>query len=134
MSVGYSAENFADSLRNPANVVIDTPTTKTCTTTRSISLVHSENSNSGSNQPRMLYPGGIEAVSQYIFNIGSPRCGNQHAIIFACFDKADLLSAVPDNGLVELQALGRLKTGRYFFGSDTITIKHNQPKRWPQWR
>ena len=84
-------------------------------------------------QPLMLYPGGIKAVSQYIFDIGSPRCGNQHAIILACFDKDQLLDAIPDNGPVKLQAVGRLKTSRYFFGSDTITIKP-RPLRpwWPQ--
>jgi len=88
------------------------------------------------NKSLTLYCGdiGVEAINQYIFDIRSCRERTRHAVIFACFDKADLLSAVADNGPIELQAIGRLKTSRYFFGSDTITIKQNQPKRWPPWR
>jgi len=46
------------------------------------------------------------------------------ASIFAFFDKAELMDAVDDNGRVQLQVLGHLRQpGRYFYGSETITIK-----------
>ena len=32
------------------------------------------------------------------------------------------MDAVADNGSVELQVFGLLKTGQYFYGSDTIKI------------
>jgi hypothetical protein len=43
--------------------------------------------------------------------------------IFAVFDKADLMDAIPASGRVELQVLGYLsRPGQYFCGSDTIRI------------
>ncbi len=70
-----------------------------------------------SDQPLLLYPGGIEAMSQRI--IESRR---QEASIFAFFDKAELMDAVSDNGSVELRVGGQLKTGQYFCGTDTVRI------------
>jgi len=32
------------------------------------------------------------------------------------------MDAVADNGSVELQVFGLLKTGQYFYGSDTIRV------------
>ncbi len=70
-----------------------------------------------SNEPLLLYPGGIEAMSQRV--IESRRQG---VSIFALFDKAKLMDAVSDNGKVELQVVGNLKTGQYFYGTDTVRI------------
>ena len=73
-----------------------------------------------SNEPLLLYPGGIEALNQYV--IQSHRGGVLQTSIFAFFDKASLMDAVSENGRVELQVVGRLKAGLYFHGTDTIKI------------
>jgi len=74
-----------------------------------------------SNQPLLLYSAGIEAIRQHI--IQSRRGGARQVSIFAFFDKSELMDAIPDNGKVELQVVGRLKnTGQYFYGTDTVKI------------
>jgi parallel beta-helix repeat protein len=71
-------------------------------------------------KPLILYPGGIKAMNQYA--IQSARPGSQHTTIFASFDKAELMNAVPQNGRVELRVFGLFETGKYFYGTDTVTI------------
>jgi predicted outer membrane repeat protein len=71
-------------------------------------------------EPLMLYPGGIEAIRQFVFQ--KHRRYPKHTSIFAFFNKAELMEAVPENGQVELQVVGQLKSGQYFYGSDTIRI------------
>jgi len=71
-------------------------------------------------QPLLLYPGGVEANHQYTFQ--SRRHGAQQMSILAFFDKSELMEAVPDSGQVELQVVGQLKTGQYFYGTNTIRI------------
>ncbi len=80
-------------------------------------------------KPLLLYPSGVEALHQYIFQ--SRRRGAQQTSILAFFDKAELMEAVPDNGQVELQVVGRLKTGQYFYGIDTVNIigRSRMPRR-----
>jgi hypothetical protein len=73
-----------------------------------------------SNEPLLLYPGGIEALEQYV--IQHRRGEVLHTSIFAFFDKASLMDAASENGRVELQVVGRLKAGRYFYGTDTVEI------------
>jgi len=73
-----------------------------------------------SNEPLLLYPGGIEALNQYV--IQHRRGEAQGTNIFAFFDKTSLMGAVSENGRVELQVVGRLKAGRYFYGTDTVEI------------
>jgi hypothetical protein len=81
--------------------------------------------------PLVLYPGNIQATRQYVFQ--NHRRKKQNTSIFAFFDKAELMDAVDDNGRVELQVLGHfVDQGRYFYGSDTVWIKHRQWRRW--WR
>jgi len=46
-----------------------------------------------------------------------------HAVVLADFPRAGLVAAVPQNGSVELQIVGRLKDGQQFSGRDTVTIK-----------
>lgn len=82
-----------------------------------------------SNEILLLYPGEIEAASQYVFSHG--RRGNRRTSIFAFFDKAELMEAVPDNGKVELEVVGNLTSGQYFYGTDTAWIKG---RRWRRWR
>ncbi len=71
-------------------------------------------------EPLMLYPGGIKAMRQYA--IQSARPGSQHTTVFASFNKAELVNAVPENGRVELRVFGLFETGQYFYGTDTVTI------------
>jgi hypothetical protein len=71
-------------------------------------------------RPLLLYPSHIETLGQYIFQ--SDRNGTIVTTIFAVFDRDRLLRAVPENGPVRLNVVGRLKTGRFFCGSDTVMI------------
>ncbi len=68
----------------------------------------------------LLFPGGIEATNQYVFEYG--RRGRRRTGIFAFFHKDDLIAAVPYNGRLRVQVLGCLTTGRHFYGSDSIKI------------
>ncbi len=78
------------------------------------------------NVPLTLYPGDIEASRQFILQ--NNRGVNTHAFILAFFKKSDLMNAVPEDGQVQLEAVGQLVTGRYFFGQRTIRII-NPPRR-----
>jgi len=75
----------------------------------------------------LLYPGEIEANWQYVLQ--SQGRDGPRTSIFAFFDKAKLMEAVPENGSVELKAVGQLKTGQYFYGTDTVLIINP-----PTWR
>jgi len=82
-----------------------------------------------SNEPLLLYPGGIEAELQYVFEQG--KKGNKRVSIFAFFDKSELTEAIPDNGQVQLEVLGYLTTSQEFYGSGFITIlDRQQPRKW----
>jgi predicted outer membrane repeat protein len=79
--------------------------------------------------PLLLYPGGIEATRQFVFQ--NRRRGDERISVFAFFDKAELMDAIPASGRVELQVLGYLiEPGQYFYGTDTIRIiaKHSKPQ------
>jgi len=71
-------------------------------------------------EPLRLYPGEIEPIRQRIRQ--SEISGAQRTSILAFFDKAELMEAVPDDGRVELRVVGQLKTGQYFYGTDTVRI------------
>ena len=71
-------------------------------------------------EPLRLYPGEIEPIRQRIRQ--SEISGAQQTSILAFFDKAELMEALPDNGRVELQVVSQLKTGQYFYGTDTVRI------------
>jgi hypothetical protein len=77
-----------------------------------------------SSRPLVLYANGyddvkIEASCQRI--IQWRRNGIVHTTIFASFDKAELIEAVP-KGKVELEVVGGLNTGQDFYGIDTVRI------------
>jgi len=79
--------------------------------------------------PLLLYPGRLEPINQYIFEHG--RKGRKRTSIFILYDKAELLTVVSDNGLVEVKVIGSLNTGQNFCGSDAITIlERQQPNQW----
>ncbi len=72
-----------------------------------------------SDTPLVLYPAGIKAMRQFVFD--NRRRGA--VSIFAVFDKAELMDAIPANDRVQLQVLGHLRQpGQYFSGTDTIRI------------
>jgi hypothetical protein len=81
------------------------------------------------NTKLLLYPGEIEAVQQYIW----PYCakGVRHVSILAIFDTDELLDTVEQPGQVQLDVVGRLKTGQYFFGRDTTRIINRHHWSWP---
>jgi len=73
-------------------------------------------------EPLLLYPGSIAASNQRVTHSHSQA--DVRTSIFALFDKAALMDAVTDDGPVELQVVGRLMTGQYFYGCDTVTVIH----------
>ncbi|MHC4738521.1 MAG: right-handed parallel beta-helix repeat-containing protein [Planctomycetota bacterium] len=76
--------------------------------------------------PLLLYPGPLEPVNQYIFEHGQKRTN-----IFILYDKAELMDAVPDNGLVDVQVIGSLNTSQKFYGASFVTlIGRQQPNQW----
>lgn len=83
-----------------------------------------------STQALVLYANGydveIEASCQRI--VQWCRYGTVRTTIFASFDKAELIEAVP-NGKVELEVVGGLNTGQDFYGIDTVRIVS-----WYWWR
>ena len=68
-----------------------------------------------------LYPGGIKAMKQWVVT-SKDRRGRPQTTIFAFFDKDALMAAVPQNGDKELKVAGKLKSGQYFYGCDTVKI------------
>jgi hypothetical protein len=81
------------------------------------------------NTKLLLYPGEIEAVQQYIW----PDYANgiRHVSILAIFDRDELLDTVDQAGQVQVDVVGQLKTGQYFFGKDTIRIINRYRWPWP---
>jgi hypothetical protein len=69
-------------------------------------------------QPLVLFPGSVPAMKQTALVWLSG-----YTLVLADFSRADLVAAVPQNGQVELQIVGRLKNGQHFSGHDTVTIK-----------
>lgn len=79
-----------------------------------------------SNKVLVLYPddaqNGIESIQQFVIQRG--RLGNRRTSIIAFFDKSELMGAIPDNGKVELEVVGNLTSGQYFYGTDNVWIKN----------
>jgi hypothetical protein len=80
------------------------------------------------NTKLLLYPGEIEAVEQYIWPYFVK--GVRHISILAIFDTDELLDAVEQPGRVQLDVVGQLKTGQYFFGQDNIRIINPYHRPW----
>jgi predicted outer membrane repeat protein len=82
----------------------------------------------------LLYPGEIEASFQVISRYHERR--TERVFIIACFDASSLIEAVGSTGPVQIDVVGQLKTGQYFYGSDTVRII-NPPRRphrrWWDW-
>jgi len=80
-----------------------------------------------SRQKLMLYPGGVEALRQRVFRPRGPGCKVRGITILAFFDKGEVLDAVDDNGKVDIDIVGKLKSGQFIYGTDNIRI--TQPRR-----
>jgi hypothetical protein len=80
-----------------------------------------------SNEPLTLYPGGIETSWQWVIPCGDGKHKQKLVGILAFFNKDAILDATPDNGRVELQVVGRLNCGQYFYGCDTVKIIGRHP-------
>jgi hypothetical protein len=80
------------------------------------------------NSKLLLYPGEIEAVQQYIWPYYAN--GVRHVSIFAIFDRNELLDTVEQPRRVQLDVVGQLKTGQYFFGQDNIRIINPYHRPW----
>jgi hypothetical protein len=80
-----------------------------------------------SRQKLILYPGEIEASYQFI--LPYLERGAQRVYIIAYFDKSDLLDAIGRVSKAKLDVVGQLKSGQYFYGSDTIWIINLPPLR-----
>ena len=81
-------------------------------------------------QKLLLYPGEIESSFQLVLPCG--QRGIEQCYILAYFDKSELMDAVGKAGMVQLEVVGHLKTGQYFFGSDRVWVV--KPPRKPVWR
>jgi len=81
-------------------------------------------------QKLLLYPGKIESSFQLVLPCG--QRGVEQCRILAYFDKSELMDAVGNAGMVQLEVVGHLKTGQYFFGSDKVGVI--KPPRKPVWR
>jgi len=75
----------------------------------------------------LLYPGQIEAKRKNVFCYFD-KSGNERVHIVAFFDKDEIMNVVPDNGGVRLQIVGKLKSGQYFYGIDTVRILALPPR------
>jgi hypothetical protein len=75
------------------------------------------------NEPLLIYPGGIEATRRWL-----EGSDDNQVILFAFFGKHDLADAV-QNGPAELTVVGRLNSGRLFYGRDIIRILGTDKKQ-----
>ena len=71
-------------------------------------------------QPLRLYPGGAQVLDHYA--IQWRRHKAPCARVFAFFHRDVVIHSVPKSGFMELAITGRLKSGQYFYGSDTINV------------
>ena len=73
-----------------------------------------------------LYAGGLdgEPVGAILERV---IVGGNMTRVFVLFDKDEVMNAVEHNGRVELTVVGRLKSGQYIYGRDTVRIV--QPRR-----
>jgi subtilisin family serine protease len=68
----------------------------------------------------IIFPGAIEAAEQRLIPPGWEAQSNVR--IHAIFDKAELLEVMPDDGDVEVIAIGRFVSGKFFYGTGTVRI------------
>jgi len=83
-------------------------------------------------EPLILYPGGIESLWKHSYELGRGRF--RQTMVIASFNKQDVLNELTEDKN-EITIAGRLVTGRYFYGTDTIWIEHRPWwKNWNPWK
>ena len=81
--------------------------------------------NVNSNYRLMLYPNWpqIEPIEAFYQNVYQYKVNSiERTGILAYFEKPDLTSGIREGRDVEFKVVGKLTTGQFFFGSDTIKI------------
>ena len=73
-------------------------------------------------EPILLYPGEINAAQLAI------NAKNKAAEINAVFDKDSVLSALQKDAVSEIKIVGKLNSGQYFYGANTIEIGSTKGK------
>jgi len=63
-----------------------------------------------------LYPGNIQATRNWYLE------RHDKVKVFSFFKKDDFLTTVEENGTLEMQVEGKLESGQYFYGSDSVLI------------
>ena len=63
----------------------------------------------------VLSPGQIEAIFQRVSR-------GRKGVVYALFDKVELMDVVGRNGNVEISVTGRLNDGTIYTGTETVTI------------
>jgi len=68
-------------------------------------------------EPLLCFPGGLQATVQSVSSWLSGK-----TVVMARFNSAELMAAVPANGSVVLQFVGRYTDGQFFSGTGTVQI------------
>jgi subtilisin family serine protease len=85
-------------------------------------------------EPLILYPGQIQSQWKSVYELGHGRF--RRTIVFGRFSKQDVLNELTeDSNEITVTIAGRLVTGRYFYGTDTIWFDHHPWwKNWNPWK
>jgi subtilisin family serine protease len=79
-------------------------------------------------EPLILYPGEIQSQWKFAYELGRGRL--RQTIVFGRFNKQDILDELNEGGN-KITIAGRLVTGQYFYGTDTILLdRHPWWKDW----
>ena len=73
----------------------------------------------------------IESTRQYVLQHSRGR--GKGTYVLAYYDKAGLMGAISENGRIKLEVMGRLESGQYFRGWDSIRINGRHPRRRRHW-
>ena len=66
-----------------------------------------------------MYPGEVEAKAQFV--LGGPK-QTKNVQILALFEREELLAAIPNNGIANLDAVCQLKTGQYIYADGKVLV------------
>lgn len=82
-----------------------------------------------SDEPLTIYPYDIQSQYNRAYKWGRGRYAR--TMVMAVFDRNDICDALQTPGRHQLKIAGRLTTGQYFYGTDTIRIVIPRPRPWP---
>lgn len=71
----------------------------------------------------VIYPGGVDAFSQRVIN------GRGNSRILVLFRKTEVIDGLDGAGKVEVTLIGKLKSGRFLYGSDTVRVTGSNANR-----